>query len=92
MELADDMLETNLAVTSHYPPVIPLMSSLDKLKCQKVPSVLRYFTPNKNRNCDVYVYHLLILFYPFRTESDLKSDNSYTKKFVARDVIDLGQL
>ena len=27
MEPTDDMLETNFAVTSHYPPVIPLMSS-----------------------------------------------------------------
>ena len=65
MELADDMLEANLAVASHYPRVIPLMSSPDKLKCRKVPSVLRYFTPNKNRNYEVYANHLLILFYPF---------------------------
>ena len=67
VELTDDMLETNLAVTSHYPPVISLMSSPDKLKCRKVPSVLKYFKPNKNRNCEVYAHHLLILFYPFRT-------------------------
>ena len=67
MELTDDMLETNLVVKNHYPPVIPLMSSPDKLKCQKVPSVLRYFTPNKNKNYEVYVHHLLILFYPFQT-------------------------
>ena len=43
VKLVDDILEKNLAVTSHYPPVIFLMPSLDKLKCQKVPSVLRYF-------------------------------------------------
>ena len=88
VELADDMLEANLAVASHYPPVISLMSSPDKLKCRKVPSVLRCFTPNKNRNYEVYANHLLILFYPFWTELDLKSDNSYTKKFAARDVIE----
>ena len=88
LELTDDMLETNLAVASHYPPVIPLMSSPDKLKYWSVPSVLTYFTPNNNRNHEVYSLHLLILFYPFRTESDLKKDNSYSKKLAARDVID----
>ena len=86
VELTDDMLDTNLAVASHYPSAIPLMSSPDKLKCQKVPSVLRYFTPNDNRNYEVYSYHLLILFYPLRTETNLKSDNSYSKKIAARDV------
>ena len=67
LKLTDDMLETNLAVTSNYPPVIPLLSSPDKLKCWNVPSFLTYFTPNKNRNYEVYSLHLLILFYPFRT-------------------------
>ena len=65
VELTDDMLELILTVTSHYPPVISLMPSPDELKCGKVPSVLRYFTPNKNRNYEVYAHHLLILFYPF---------------------------
>ena len=41
------------------------------------------FTPNKNKNYNVYAHHLLILFYPFRTKSDLKSYNSYTKKLAA---------
>ena len=54
------------------------MSSPDKLKNRNCRSVLRYFTPNKNKNYEVYAHHLLIPFYPFRTESDLQSDNSYT--------------
>ena len=32
-ELTDDMLKTNLAVTSYYPSVILLMSSTEKVKC-----------------------------------------------------------
>ena len=83
VEHTNDMLETNIAVTGHYPPVFPLMSSPDKLKCQIVSSVLRYFTSDKNKNYNVYAHHLLILFYPFRTKSDLKSYNSYTKKLAA---------
>ena len=89
VELSDDILETNLAVTSHYPLIIPLMSSPDQLKCRKVPSLLRYFTTNKNRNYKVYAHHLLILFYPLWTESGLKSDNSYTKKLAAHNLIDI---
>ena len=85
VELADDMLETNLTVTSLYPSLILLMSSSEKLKCRKDPYVLRFLTPNKNRNYEVYAHHLLIPFYPFQTESDLKSDNSYTKKLAALD-------
>ena len=50
---------------------------------------MRYFTPNENRNYEVYPHHLIILFYRFRTESYLKSDNSYTKKLAASDVIDI---
>ena len=87
VELSDDILETNLAVTSHYPPIFPPMSSPDQLKCWKVPSVLRYFTPNKNRNYEVYAHQ--ILFYPLRTESGLKSDSSYTKKLAAHNLIDI---
>ena len=88
VELTDDILETNLPVTSHHSLVIPLMPSPDKLKCRKVPSVLKYFTLNKSRNYEVYVHHLLILFYQFGTESILKGENSYTKKVAARDAID----
>ena len=89
VELTDDMLETSLAIASHYTSVIPLMSSPEKLKCWKVNSILRYFTPNKNRYYEVYAHHLLILFYPFRAESDLKSDDNYTNKLAAPDVIDI---
>ena len=49
---------------------------------------MRYFTSNKNRNYKVYAHHLF-LFYPFRTESDLKGDNSYTDKLASHDVINI---
>ena len=50
VELTDDVLETNLAVTSYYPSVILLMSSPEKLKFRKLSSALTFFTPNKNIN------------------------------------------
>ena len=64
MELKDELFEVNSPAT-RYPIVISLMSSKEKMKCRKLPSVLRYFTTNKNRDCESYAHHLLLLFYPF---------------------------
>ena len=47
MELSDEILENNFP-DQVYPPVIPLMSAKDKLKCRKVSSVLWFLTLNKN--------------------------------------------
>ena len=47
MELKDKLLEVNSPAT-RYPIVISLMSSKGKMKCRKLPCVLRYVTPNKN--------------------------------------------
>ena len=71
MELKDERFEVNSPAT-RYPIVISLMSPKEKMKCRKLLSVLRYFTPNKNRDYESYAQHLLLLFCPFRDESDLK--------------------
>ena len=47
MELKGELLEVNSPATG-YPIVISLMSSREKMKCRKLLSVFRYFTPNKN--------------------------------------------
>ena len=90
MELKDELLEVNSPAT-HYPNVISLMSSKEKMKFRKLPSVLRYFTPNKNRDYESYAHHLLLLFYPFRDELDLKVaiPPSYTNKIAEPGVIDI---
>ena len=71
MELKGELLEVD-SPAAGCPTVISLMSSKDKIKGRKVSSVLRYFTPNKNREYESHAHHLLLLFYPFRDESDLK--------------------
>ena len=43
LDFTDDMLETNIALTSHYPSAFSLMSSSEQLKCQKIPSVFEIF-------------------------------------------------
>ena len=72
VELSDDLLENNFS-NEIYPSVIPLMTCNDKLKYRNVPSVMRLFTPNKDKDYELYAHHLLMLYYPFRKESDLKS-------------------
>ena len=47
MELKDELLEVNSPATG-YPIMISLMSSKEKMECSKLPSVLQYFTQNKN--------------------------------------------
>ena len=47
-ELSDEILKNDF-LDQVYTPIIPLMLSKDKLKCRKVPSVLRFFTPNNNK-------------------------------------------
>ena len=48
------------------------MSSKKKLKCRAVPAVLRFHTPNKDKNFEIYAHHVLFSFYPFRNEEELK--------------------
>ena len=52
-------------------------------------SVLRFFTPNKNRDYESYAHHLY--FYPFHYESDIRIgiQPSYTNKIAEPCVIDI---
>ena len=58
------------------------MSSKDKLKRRNKKRVVRYHTPNPVNKPEEYAHHLMILFLPFRKESDLLSENenSYVAK------------
>ncbi|XP_057310099.1 uncharacterized protein LOC130648095 [Hydractinia symbiolongicarpus] len=78
--LRDDNIERN-HITNWFPAILPLMSSNEKLKCRKVKQVLRLYTPNKHKYPELYAHHLLMLYYPFRNECDLKSaSDSYVEK------------
>ena len=57
------------------------------MKCRKVKAVLRYHTPNKRKEPESYFHYLLMLYYPWRDESNLMaSDQTYTSKFYEPDV------
>ena len=52
------------------------------MKCRKVKAIVRLHTPNKTTEPEKYCHHLLILYYPWRQESDLLGhDNKYSTKF-----------
>ena len=76
--LCDDDLTSDCV----YPRIIPLMTSKDKMRCRKVKKVLRYFNPNPVSDLETHAHHLLMLFYPFRKESELLSleQSTYSAK------------
>ena len=58
------------------------MSSKEKMRCRNARKVLRYHIPNAVAKTEEYSHHLLMLFFPFRKESELVSevDNTYFTK------------
>ena len=57
------------------------------MKCRKVQAVIRYHTPNKRKEPELYFHHLLMLYFPWRNETELlSSDQTYTSKFYEPDV------
>ena len=59
-----ELLEVNSPAT-RYSIVISLTPSKEKMKCRKLPSILRYFTPNRNRDYESHAHHMLLLFLSF---------------------------
>ena len=52
------------------------MHSNDKLKWRNLKAVLPFHTPNRDKYPEKFVRHLLFIYYPFRCENELKSNNS----------------
>lgn len=75
----------------NLPKSIPLMSSKEKLKRRNKKRVVRYHTPNPVDRAEEYTHHLMMLFYPFRNETDLLSEieSSYVIKLNKPDVLDV---
>ena len=88
--LQELLLEVNHSACN-YPSTIPLMNSKEKLKCRQVKAVLRYHVPNRHKFPEKYAHHLLFMFYPFRNEHGLKSDNTgtYAEKLQEPGIIDI---
>ena len=57
------------------------MIKKETMKCRKLKAVVRFHTPSKTTAPEKYCHHLLMLYYPWRQESDLLGhDNKYSTK------------
>lgn len=75
-------LTTNDGIINQLPPKIKLLNSNEVMKCRKSKAVLRYHTPNKTKEPEKYFYHLLMLYYPWRSEDNLiGKEKTYAFKF-----------
>lgn len=91
VDLDDALMESNHAETK-FSKIIPLMSSKEKLKCQKVKAVLWYHQPGLQKHIEQYSHHLLFASYPFCHEEHLKSPlnkETYFSKLEEPGVIDI---
>ena len=66
-----------------------MMLSNEKLKCRKVLYVLKYYVPNKHTKREECAHHILFIYYSFRDENDLKSNNSYVEKLNQPNVLEV---
>ncbi|XP_066926174.1 uncharacterized protein [Clytia hemisphaerica] len=89
-QLEDDLIESNHQ-SNNYPKIVKLKTLKGKLKCRKVPLVLRLYEPNPNKHPEDYAHHLLMLYFPFHDEIDLLSavEKTYTAKLHEPGVIEI---
>ena len=73
--LNDDIIEQphiyRIKDTFSFPSKIKLLNGTEVMKCRKVRAVIIYHTPNKQKEPERYFHHLLMLYYPWRLESEL---------------------
>lgn len=89
-----EVLSENLVEANHtsceitpLPEKIRLIDSNETMKRRKVKAVIRYHTPNKQKEPEKYFHHLLMLYYPWRDENQLlASDSTYATKIYEPDV------
>ena len=85
--LTDDVIEPNLCpgettnFRNHLPQSFKLISKNETNKCRKMKVVIRSYSTNKVSKHEIYCHHLLMLYYPWRSESELLGpDAAYSSK------------
>ena len=80
--LSDEILESQHGEDGHrLPKTITLMTEKKTMQCRKVRAVVKFHKPSKTTEPEKYCHHLLMLYYPWRQESDLlRHDNKYSTK------------
>ena len=88
-ELKDEVVEENHNSQNNYPKIIPMMLSKETLKCRKIPLVLQYHVPNKERYPEEYTNPMLFMYFPFRDEDVLRYNNINYNKLNRSSVIEV---
>ena len=51
--------------------------------------MLKYHVPNQHEHPEEYAYHLLLMYFPFRNDNELKLNNSYAEKLNSSNVLEI---
>ena len=88
--LSDDLVESNHVSNceSTFPPLnIKLNNGQETMKRRKIKAVIRFHTPSRAKEPEKFYHHLLMLYFPWRKETDLLADDhSYLTKFEESEV------
>ena len=82
--LSDELVESHHIENSDLilPPKIKLVNRNEVMKCRKVKAVIRFHTPNRTKEPEKFYHHLLMLYLPWRKETELAgSDQSFAAKY-----------
>lgn len=64
------------------PNQIKLLNTNESMKRRKIKAVIRYHTPSKTKEPELFFHHLLMLYFPWRDENSLLGrDQTYSSKF-----------
>lgn len=89
-DVQPDVLSDNLIESNHIsncesvlPPLtIKLNNGQETMKHHKIKAVIRFHTPSKAKEPEKFYHHLLMLYFPWRKETDLLGDDQlYSTKF-----------
>ena len=74
--LSDDLVESQhvQASDSVLPKTIKVTNSKEIMKCRKIKAVIRFHVPNRTKEPEKF-YHLLMLYLPWRKETELQGRN-----------------
>ena len=88
--LCDDVVESNHVSNceSIFPPLnIKLNNGQETMKRRKIKAVIRFHTPSRAKEPERFYHHLLMLYFPWRKETDLLADDHlYLTKFEESEV------
>ena len=95
-EAQPDVLTDTVAESQHtdtdsatkLPNKIRLLNTNEVMKCRKIGAVIRFHTPNKQKEPEIFFHHLLMLYFPWWNELEglTGTQETYASKFCEPEV------